>query len=346
MIWNGSLLRRARLGAPAGVRVSPWPRSQLVAAATAGALALGPAQADTLAVGSSQRTYTAQVPGGAQKLALVLVLHGNGQQGAQVMAQTSFASLASRERFAVVFPDGLRKSWADLRDPQERAGPKPPEGTDDAAFLLALVDHFVRSGVADPQRVYVAGISNGGAMALTLACQHSARFAAVASVIMEFTPTMAANCKPSQPVPVLFLNGTADPLIPYAGGPVGTLRGTANNINGTPLALGRYLSTPETVAFWRRANGCAPEDAASQELPNTDAADRTSVTRISSRCPAGQEVLLYRVNNGGHRMPERRHASLREPRAPGMLDSVLGPQNRDISGPEVIWQFFGAFARP
>jgi polyhydroxybutyrate depolymerase len=298
-----------------------------------------PAVAEEMRVGATARTYTVQVPAGAQKLPLVLSLHGNGQQGAQMQAQTSWATLAAKERFAVVFPDGLNKAWADLRSLPERLGNKPPAGTDDAAFLLALVDHFVRLGVADPQRIYVAGVSNGGAMALTLACQHPGRFAAVASVIMEFTPTVAALCKPAQPVPVLFMNGTDDPLIPYLGGPASNLRG---QVDGAAT----YLSTPDTVAFWRRVNGCAVEDAASDALPNPDAADRTSVTRISSRCPAGQDVLLYRVNNGGHRMPERRHASLREPRVAGMLESVLGPQNRDISGPEVIWQFFVGFARP
>ncbi len=345
MIWNASLRSKFPLSLQpaAGVKAS-------LAFAALGVLAFVAAPqrawADSLAVGGVARSYVAQIPAGAQKLPLVLVLHGNGQQGANVMAQTTWAAIATRERFVVVFPDGLRKAWADMRSAQERAGTKPPEGTDDAAFLLALADHFVRSGVADPQRIYVAGLSNGGAMALTLACQHGARFAAVASVIMAFTPTLAAACKPAQPVPVLFLNGTADPLIPYAGGPVGTLRGSASGLPGLPTPTGSYVSTPETVAFWRRHNGCATEDAASQELPKTDAADRTSVSRISSGCPPGQDVVLYRVNGGGHRMPERRAASLREPRAPGMLESVLGPQNRDVSGPEVIWQFFAGFTRP
>jgi polyhydroxybutyrate depolymerase len=316
-----------------------WHNARRGLLAAACALAPAWAAADNLTVGGVARSYVANIPAGAQKLPLVLALHGNGGHGAQLQAQTSWATLAAKERFAVVFPDGLNKAWADLRSPQERLGAKPPAGTDDVAFLLALVEHLVRLGVADPQRIYVAGVSNGGAMALTLACQHPARFAAVASVIMEFTPTMAAVCKPTQPVPVLFMNGTDDPLIPYLGGP-------ASNLRGQVAGAATYLSTPDTVAFWRRVNGCAFEDAASQALPKPDTADRSSVTRISSHCPAGQDVLLYRVNHGGHRMPERRNASLREPRAAGMLGSVLGPQNRDISGPEVIWQFFAGFARP
>ena len=187
------------------------------------------------------------------------------------------------------------------------------------------------SGAADPRRIYVTGVSNGGAMTMSLACRHGERFAAAASVIMALTPGMAAACTPAPRLPMLLMNGTADPLIPYEGG-----RGRIGR-GGTP-----YWSTADTLAFWRQANGCEPGDAAIEALPDHDPRDGSTVTRIGSRCPANFDVQLVRIDGGGHRMPGR-EADARHPRS---VDALLGRQNHDVDGPELIWAFFARFARP
>jgi polyhydroxybutyrate depolymerase len=285
------------------------------------------AHAEQMRSGGQQRTWTAQVPAGAHALPLVLVLHGNTQQGRDLRERTSWAATAAAQGFVVLFPDGLDRAWADLRSAPERGGASPPAGTDDAAFLLALVDRYVAAGSADPRRIYVAGVSNGGAMALSLACRHPDRFAAVASVVMAFTPTFAASCHPAWPIPVLMMNGSADPLIPYGGGLFhGRRRGA------------EYLSTAQTLAFWRKANGCAADDAGATRLPDRDPGDASTVTRIDSRCPRGGQVLLYRVDGGGHRMPD----AMADARHPRLVDALLGVQNRDIAAPELIWRFFAS----
>lgn len=289
------------------------------------------AHADELHIDGTTRTYSAIVPAHAHALPLVLVLHGNTQQGRDVRARTSWAALAAREHFVVVFPDGLDRAWADLRTPDERLGGSPPAGTDDTAFLVALARHFVDAGIADRHRVYAAGVSNGGAMALTLACLRPDTFAAIASVAMEFTPGAMARCAPGRALPVLLMNGTADTLIPFAGGHGGR-RGTG----------AEYLSTGRTLAFWRQRNGCAATDAAQVPLPDIDATDHSTVTRIESRCPAGADVVLYRVDGGGHRWPDR----MADARHPRLVDAILGPQNHDIDGPGLAWRFLAESSLP
>jgi len=288
-----------------------------------------PASAEQMQVGGQSRSWSAIVPAQARRVPLVLVLHGNLQQGSDMRERTSWPQVAASHGFAVLFPDGLNRSWADLRSADERGGRSPPAGTDDAAFLLALVDRYVAAGIADPKRIYVTGVSNGGAMSLSLACRHADRFAAVASVVMEFTPTVAAACHPAHPIPVLLMNGTADPLIPYAGGRFHDRQDKAE-----------YLSTAETVAFWRRSNGCASGDAGARALPDREPADHSTITRIDSHCPAGRAVVLYRVDGGGHRLPDTR-ADAQHPR---LVDALLGPQNRDAGAPELIWDFFAGAA--
>jgi polyhydroxybutyrate depolymerase len=285
-----------------------------------------PALSDTIDIGGVTRTYTAQLPE-TKPAALVIVLHGNTQTGADMVERTSWPQVAKREGFGVVFPDGLNRAWADLRSSDQRAGRTPPDGTDDAAFIVRLAEEFVADGVADPKRIYVTGLSNGAAMTMAMICVRADLFAAAASVIMNLTDESAAACHPSRPVPFLMMNGTADPLIPYQGG-----RGTSR------FAVDGFWSTDRTLDFWRRVNGCETKDAGVADLEDRDKTDQSTVTRISSNCPQGSDVVLYRVNNGGHRMP-----GFPDARFPRMVSFLLGPQNQDIDGAETIWAFLKRF---
>ncbi|MEH2490678.1 alpha/beta hydrolase family esterase [Bradyrhizobium sp. AZCC 2230] len=292
------------------------------------ALAAAPAaSADTIDVNGTMRSYTVQLP--AKKPApLVIVLHGKTQRGADMITRTAWPQVAKREGLAVVFPDGLNHAWTDART---KAGPElrgPPAGTDDVAFIAKLVEKLVADGTADAKRVYVTGVSNGGAMVMTLVCARADLFVAGASVIMNLTDETAVTCHPSRPLPMLIMNGTADPLIPYEGG-----RGSSY------FAADGFWSTEKTVAFWRELNGCESDDASVTDLPDKAPNDQSTVTRITSRCPAGLDVLLYRVNGGGHRMP----GFAPDARFPKVATGLLGPQNGDIDGAETIWAFFSQF---
>ncbi|WP_035993968.1 PHB depolymerase family esterase [Bradyrhizobium sp. WSM1253] len=303
-------------------------RRRLRIAALVAALAAAPAaSADTIDIDGVKRSYAVQVP--AKRLVpLVVVLHGKTQRGADMMTRTAWPQVAKREGFAVVFPDGLNHAWVDART---KAGPAlrgPRAGTDDVAFIAKLVEKLVANGTADPRRVYVTGISNGGAMAMTLVCARADLFAAGASVSMNLTDEAAVTCHPSRPLPMLLMNGTADPLVPYEGG-----RGSSY------YAADGFWSTDETLAFWRKLNGCEIDDSDMTDLPDRAPADQSTVTRISSRCPEGHEVVLYRINQGGHRMP----GFSPDARFPKVATSLLGTQNGDIDAAETIWTFFGQF---
>jgi polyhydroxybutyrate depolymerase len=302
-------------------------RRTRIAAFVAALAATSAASADTIDIDGVKRSYTVQLPT-KRLVPLVVVLHGKTQRGADMMTRTAWPQVAKREGFAVVFPDGLNHAWADART---KAGPAlrgPPAGTDDVAFIAKLVEKLVASGTADPRRVYVTGISNGGAMAMTLVCARADLFAAGASVSMNLTDEAAVTCHPSRPLPMLLMNGTADPLVPYEGG-----RGSSY------YAADGFWSTDETLAFWRKLNGCETDNADATDLPDRAPADQSTVTRISSRCPGGHDVVLYRINQGGHRMP----GFSPDARFPKVAASLLGSQNGDIDAAETIWTFFGQF---
>ena len=286
-----------------------------------------PALSDTISINGVSRTFLAQLPD-TRPAPLVIVLHGNTQTGTDMATRTLWPAVAKRERIGVIFPDGLNHAWADLRPDTKRAGRAPPKDTDDVAFITKLIKKYVAEGSADPKHIYLTGISNGGAMTMTLVCARADLFAAAASVIMNLTDETANACRPSRPVPMLMMNGTHDPLIPYHGG-----RGTSR------FAADGFWSTEKTLAFWRRANGCENGDASLTDVAERDNTDQTTVTQISSRCPPGRDVVLYRVNDGGHRMP----GTYSDARFPRVANAFFGPQNHDIDGAETIWSFFRKF---
>src|SRR5437764_12848910 len=104
-------------------------------------------------------------------------------------------------------------------------------------------------------------------MAHRLGCDLSAWIRAIAPDAGGMSRAVSATCRPGRPVPVLDIQGTADPLVPYAGGEVRGQRGD-------------LLSAADTAARWAALDGCtgAPVDAA---LPDRAAGDGTTTSTRS-----------------------------------------------------------------
>lgn len=300
---------------PVSRYLSGWLARWAIAAVVVASLA-GNACADTLVVSGRPRTYTLVTPSAAGRVPLVVVLHGLGGNGQSVAASTGWDKLARDEGFAAVFPDAENGSWE--IGAAEAILPSNP----DVAFLNKLVATLVANGTADPRRVYITGVSRGGAMTYAMMCAKSQLFAAAAPVIASALASFEAVCHVARPAPMLFINGTADPLVPYRGG-YGT--GPTANVNLMPV--------PDFVAAWRRINGCE-QRTETTALPDLDKTDKSTVTRISGPCPSGREIVAYRVDGGGHHQPRRP-----APRVPDPRSANLGPQNHDIDGAATIWAF-------
>lgn len=275
------------------------------------------------------RTYLLHVPqgyDGATAVPLVLVLHGFLETGFAAARITRFAELADRgEGFIAVFPNALRRAWR-----YQATGEDTPgflRQIDDVAFVDALLDRLQADYNVDPNRIYAAGFSAGGFMAQRLACAIPERIAAVAAVSASLTEDSAEACAPAVPVPVVMLAGTADPIVPYEGGPVRMGPGRET----------RFLSMEETAAFWAERNGCASPPEVTP-LPDTDPGDGTTVDRLDyGGCAAGAGVTLYRIEGGGHAWPGGRA---------WYPERITGRTSRDFDGPEAVWAFFEAHPKP
>jgi polyhydroxybutyrate depolymerase len=225
---------------------------------------------------------------------LLIVLHGAGGQGPGTAALSGLDRRGPEAGFFTVFPDGVGRVWNDSRD---AARLKRRAGVDDVAFLQMLVARLASESRARADRVYLSGISNGGLMSEHLARHALLPVAGIGLVAGPGTQTSRrARLRPVRPAAVVMFSGTADPLVPYAGGPIGFGRRGRGANRGRGVAAGA-----ETVAAdWAAANGVAGPAVAEQlARPTGD----LPVTRISWRSVGRAPVVLYRVEGGGHTWP-------------------------------------------
>jgi polyhydroxybutyrate depolymerase len=272
------------------------------------------------------RHYHLHVPPGlaAERAApLVIALHGGGGSGPQMERFTRLDALADREGFLVAYPSGVERNWYDGREGDFSTAHR--ERYDDAGFVAAMVDAVDRERRVDRKRVYATGISNGAFFSHYLAATRPDLFAAIAPVVGGIADPFHQRFAPSEPVSVLVIQGTDDPLVPYGGGVVGGRR-----------FRGRLIPTEEAARLWAQANGCDATPEAG-ELPDT-ADDECSVRTLRySGCRAGSAVLLYKLLGGGHTWPGGRQY---------LPARLIGRVCRDFGANEAIWRFFAAHAKP
>jgi polyhydroxybutyrate depolymerase len=259
---------------------------------------------------------------------LVIVLHGH--TGTKDDVTSCFYSnplcrwqfVADVNKFYIAAPNGLvgsnYKGWNDCRPFDEVGNP----GTDDVGFLEKIISWVDNNKALDIDRVFITGHSNGGHMSIRMALESSSNIAAIGAVSGSLTVDEDTQCgTPSEPVGVLIMNGTEDKLLPYNGGAMIAGRG-------------KVKSTADTIDFFIKHNNANPS-AITYIYPDIDTSDQSTITRYTcADGDNGTQVILYKVNEGGHAQPSLnvRH------RWPIMI--FIGPQNGDIESAEEIWNFF------
>jgi polyhydroxybutyrate depolymerase len=258
--------------------------------------------------GGRERTFIEYVPKTLRPGApLLFVLHPSGGDAARMRQYSNyeFDELADKHGLLVGYPDGFDNTWNDCRAGSPFSSKRLK--IDDAGFIKTLLDHEVTAHAVDRKRVFAAGWSNGAQLAYRLALENPEDFAGVAAISASVPVKENLDCgQKDKPVPVMIVNGTADPINPFRGGMV--------NLGGAKL--GNVLSSEDTAKYWARLMGVtAPPQIAT--LPHKGGP--TSVERMTWVKELTPVVILYSVRNGGHAMP------------------LAG---EDLDSPVAIWDFF------
>lgn len=264
---------------------------------------------DSIFTGGQYRSYRLYVPAiytGATARPLILNLHGYTSNAQQQQLYSNFMPIADTANFLMVFPNGTYSSGQRFWN----AGISPFL-VNDIDFLSVLIDSLDLQYNIDLNRVYSTGMSNGGYMSHTLACELSNRIAAIASVTGSiFNTQYGANCHVTRPVPVMQIHGTADPTVPYAG-----------SSSSMPI--------DSVVKYWVTKNGCSPV-ATFSNVPNTSTTDGcTAEHYLYSGGLSGSTVEFFKIVGGLHTWP-------------GFPFGGSGT-NMDINASKEIWRFFNKY---
>lgn len=293
-------------------------------------------------VDGTVRTAWIHVPSsleGASAAPLLLAFHGSTWNGRMMEDITGFDTLADREGFIVVYPDGTGPGDVLSWNAGYCCSTALEQGVDDVAFVGALLDFLSATYPVDPRRVYATGFSNGAMLTYALAIASPHSFAAVAPVAGAMYPGQEL---PEIPVPILIIHGTRDAVLPFDGG-----WGALGSLSGRTVPM---LAVREAADLWIGNNGCA--EGASSIVRERDAQIETHAD-----CDASSEVTLVVLVDGRHVWPtitantsafllsEDAAAFLALPSgdATDAIDWALFESGIDAS--EMIWEFFSRHTR-
>lgn len=299
----GLLLVSVVLSACTGGSDDPEPEPTSSAAdACSGEEADGTDFERSLTIGDTTWKYLVHVPpnyDASTPLPVVYLFHGLAGEAALNLAYTEFQDAANEDEFVVVAPqaNGSPSTW-------DVVTPVTTEGSD-VDFALQLTQEIAKDWCVDADRQFAAGISNGSALVFAMACSGAFDMKAYGGVAAAF---YEEPCTSAPPASIVYFHGTADPTVPFDGGP-------------TPLFPVRAV--PDIMDDWAEHDGCDPDP---RGIPVGKDVEHT----IWRGCDKGARLETYIIENGGHTWP-------------GALFPVvtLGSTTATVSATDAMVDFFG-----
>ena len=262
-------IQRALLGAMQAGAYSPAPSG----AASAVDPARDPVVLDgrfvdsTFTGATGTRCFKLFAPAGfeGEMLPLVVMLHGCTQDPDDFAAGTRMNELAQEHGFFVLYPaqaarSNTQRCWNWFSPADQRRGAGEP------ALLAGMVRHVLQTHPVDPDRVFVAGLSAGGAMAAILASEYPDVFAAAGvhsglAAGAAHDVASAFSVMKSGPAPVAPRSGPGAPVIVFHGDADATVVAANGDAVITAALAGAGQVVAEKLA--------PPEGASSRRLQRT-----------------------------------------------------------------------------
>jgi polyhydroxybutyrate depolymerase len=278
----------------------------------------------SIVVDGLNRQYLIHLPPGyanTQMLPVIFALHGGGGEYKSTPKLYNLNTLADQYNFIVVYPNALNKSWS-MKGVDSRVKGNTQD-IDDVHFISVLMDTLIRYNKADRRRFFCTGLSRGGIFSFFLASRLSSRIRAIAPVCAAIPVSIGDTYTFQHPMPVLMINGTADPLILYNGGEG---RFTAANAVADQNNMLPAEELVQKVAKLNHCNGVAKVDL----IPDTDPSDGCTATKYTYAGP-NADVIFIKITNGGHTWPGGTQY---------LPKFIIGKLCRDFKAEDEIFRFF------
>jgi polyhydroxybutyrate depolymerase len=209
---------------------------------------------------------------------LLIVLHGLYLDPATAEASSGLDRVADTQDVAIAYPSGYQGGWNAGNCCHEAHAAR----IDDVGFLVHIIHLVQQLRPIDLDRVYLAGFSNGGMMALKAVCDRPDVFAGAVSV----AGSLQAACPGRRPVNAMIIHGLRDTTVPYYG-----------------ERFSKFLRVPVTSV---------PTTTSRLTTRSKCTAKHTSVAKRYIRtdyrgCSERTSVQLLTVPRMGHRWPDLTH---------------------------------------
>lgn len=287
------------------------------------------------------RDYRLYVPAGLAKdqaAPLVVMLHGCKQDPDAFAAGTRMNRLADRHGFRVLYPrQGALQNFEQCWNWFDAASQR---GWGEAAIISGMVEEVAKRHALDRRRIYVAGLSAGGAMTSILASCHADLFAAAA---VHSGVAYKAATSPWTALAALENGGSTPP--DEAGRDAWECSGSGSRAMPVVVLQGESDARVKPVNAGRIVGAFAQMNDLADDRKDNDSVKSQPTSTRTETVPGGRGYAVREYAYGGRTL-------IREYRVEGMGHAWSGgdesqPYN-DRSGPDasaLIWEFFSQHAR-
>ena len=231
---------------------------------------------NTLNVDGIERSYLSYIPVGLMdNIPVIIQFHGgSGTSKEAYYREGNLNGVAESEGILMIYPQADISTGSVWNTLHSDEGNKV--SADDFGFIAAIIDRLGEDNRIDTSHIYVAGYSNGAAMAYQIACHLNDRIAGFVVHSGNFPLEEVINneypCDITNETPGLIFNGTADMTRPLEGIPT------------------YAVSVRDGAQWWAEQNNSV------SKITSQDG----DIERTIYASEAGTEVQLFVIEGGGH----------------------------------------------